>query len=124
MNESFATDSTTPVSPVRDADDATDEALAAAAREDSRAVEALYERYARLHANSDAVAEDSVGDTMLAAMEGIERHDAFVFAVDIMRAIAADLLTEHGIRSVSIGDIGINLPYWLMEEYGIVPPEG
>lgn len=59
-----------------------DEALVAAAREDQRAFEALYERYARrvyryarARINSDAAAEDIVSDTMLAAMEGIARFD-------------------------------------------------
>src|SRR5690606_32710807 len=58
-----------------------------------------------------------------AAWEALNAHPD-VYLVDVMRAIAADLLAEHGIEGVAIHDIGLNPLFWLMEDYGIVPPEG
>lgn len=61
---------------------ATDEALAIAARDDVRHFELLYERYAdRIYAyalsrtGSPEIADDLVGDTMIAALENLHRFD-------------------------------------------------
>jgi RNA polymerase sigma factor (sigma-70 family) len=60
-----------------------DSALVAAARRDRRAFEAIYRRYAgrvyrytRARVDSDAAAEDITSETMLAALEGLDRWDA------------------------------------------------
>lgn len=51
-------------------------------------------------------------------------NDPFIFLVDVMRTIAFDELMEHGITNIPMDTIGINGPFWLMEEHGMVPPEG
>src|SRR5690606_11990551 len=79
MDRSATTSHTAPTHP---AEEPPDGELVAAARADRAAFDALYQRYARrlyryarARVDSDAVAEDIVADTMLAALEGIERYD-------------------------------------------------
>jgi RNA polymerase sigma-70 factor, ECF subfamily len=82
VTESLTADDASPDTPEQRQHEAPDAALVADAREDQRAFDALYERYARrvyryarARIDSDAAAEDIVSDTMLAALEGIERFD-------------------------------------------------
>jgi RNA polymerase sigma-70 factor, ECF subfamily len=68
--------------PERGGEAVADEALVAAAKRDQRAFEALYTRYvprvyryARARVTSDVAAADIVSETMLDALEGLERFD-------------------------------------------------